>query len=100
MVNKLLNEKINGCWLQAKNQLENIRNENSKRLKTISEKMEKMMMQELAEIKATCETHIDTYKKKNNSYWLKVKETLNKLNSRIVSSEESVGAVGKQISKL
>ena len=39
------------------------------------------------------------YKKKNNAYWLKIKETLNKLNSRIVTSEDSVGALGQQMSK-
>ena len=41
-------------------------------------------------LKATVTEFIDTHKKKSNAYWTKIKDALNKLNSKIASAEKDV----------
>lgn len=42
---------------------------------------------------------MEAFKKKNNAYWIKVKEALNKMNNRTVQNEEKMGNIGLQINK-
>lgn len=49
----------------------------------MSSEVEGKVQRSLCSLKNLVSESIDTLKKKNNAYWLKVKEALNKMNARI-----------------
>jgi len=53
----------------------------------------------VTEIRSKCEESVEGFKKKNNAYWIKVKEALGKISSRATQVEEKVGVIGMQINK-
>jgi DNA repair ATPase RecN len=44
----------------------------------------------LEKLKASVSEFIDSHKKKSNSYWLKIKEALNKINTKVSASEKTL----------
>ena len=46
-----------------------------------------------------CEENVGNFKKKNNAYWNKVKETLGKIHNKITANEEQIVNIGKQLAK-
>lgn len=56
-------------------------------------RVEAILQQEMEKVKASVEQFIDTHKKKSNSYWQKIKEALNKINSKIVSTEKGIADI-------
>ena len=96
---KVVKEKLQAYYVNVKNQLQGIREENEKRSRRVFENCEKMVKEGLKEISEVCAQHIEGYKKKNNAYWQKIKETLGKMNARICGVEDTAINIGKQINK-
>lgn len=95
----MINDKLQLYWHNVQSQLDKIRSDCHEGINKYHQVLQDKAGKMISEIRNKCEESVDNFKKKNNTYWIKVKEALNKMNARTVQSEEKITIIGMQINK-
>ena len=86
-INDLLNDKIKKYSEIVNEQLNNILQTSRKQLQENYQIVEERLKMSIEEIKKHVTEYIESSRNKNNSYWLKIKDALGKINLKIIKVE-------------